>query len=843
MLITTRQRILILALLDGVLSVCLAFSQASASDTWLDMHDDYGDYIGQGWEYFYYGSNTAFSIGGNHTHINATVADPQGPWTFTFSASPALTNGVYPGAAHGLTYFNPSIEISGQGRSCGGYTTGDFEIVEIAFDTNNVPLSLWVKFDQSCTDTGNTVPALHGELRINAHPPIIINAPATASVVRDQNLVFGVTATSTNGGTVTLSATGVPDGATFIDNGNNTATFGWIPTWSQVGNARLTIHGVDTHGATEDHPVRLAVKPITGVNSLLLDSEPGEAIGGSQRLFYASTNGSFTTTEDVIHRGAIINFTGFNSPSYSMYFVAPTNAPLIAGLYTNVHSLQEWNSSQPGLNVSGNGYDCFFVTGSFQIKQVVYGFTNNILALWASFDQHCNGYPSLFGDIRFNADAPVTLTAPRTNDVTAGHALSFLVTATDSTSNLTVLTATGLPGGATFQDNGDNTATFAWTPNATQTGTVSVSFRAENPSGEFDTGETSITVFPPPLSQYAVRKAQFFFQKSTALPRLIPRAPYVFEAFVQSATNNEISSAALQLPSGPTQPFSIQSDGKTFDVSGTFTNQVSLDAAYPIGPYTITVTTTRGELLTLPLNLPATPFPGPPHVNNSLAAQSINAAQDFVLIWDALHSGLPADWLQLKIEDPANNQIVYMSPNADEEDRLDGTSTALTIPAYTLLPGKRYLALLDFSRITGTNMVSSPFSDGFSAFATVTEFQLTTISNLRKGAGKVKFSATKFTVNDNVGNATISLLRTGGNSLPTSVYYATSNATAHAGTDYTSVTGTLVFSNGVTSQAFAIPIAPLSGSNGTKTVTLLLSPIVKGVPHGAQKATLSILGE
>jgi Calx-beta domain len=268
-----------------------------------------------------------------------------------------------------------------------------------------------------------------------------------------------------------------------------------------------------------------------------------------------------------------------------------------------------------------------------------------------------------------------------------------------------------------------------------------------------------------------------------------------------------------------------------------------LDAAYPNGPYTFTVTTARGELLTLPLNLPATPFPDPPHVNNGLATQTINAAQDFVLIWDALQPGLPTDWLQFEIEDPANSQVVFASPNADEEDRLDGTSTAMTIPAYTLLPGKQYLAVLDFSRITGTNTVSSPFSDGFSAFATVTGFQLTTISNLRKGAGKVKFSATKFTVNDNVGNATISLLRPGGNSLPTSVYYATSNATAHAGIDYTSATGTLVFSNGVTSQAFTIPIAPHSGSNGTKTVTLLLSPIVKGVPHRTKKATLFILGE
>jgi hypothetical protein len=112
------------------------------------------------------------------------------------------------------------------------------------------------------------------------------------------------------------------------------------------------------------------------------------------------------------------------------------------------------------------------------------------------------------------------------------------------------------------------------------------------------------------------------------------------------------------------------------------------------------------------------------------------------------------------------------------------------------------------------------------------------MSALRKGAGSVKFSAPNYIVNNNVGAATISVTRAGGNSLPITADYATADGTAHAGIDYRTVSGSLVFSNGLTSQAFTIPIIAGTTNNSPKTVLLLLG---KPGHRATHKATLHIL--
>ncbi|HYE66306.1 MAG TPA: Calx-beta domain-containing protein, partial [Pyrinomonadaceae bacterium] len=66
-----------------------------------------------------------------------------------------------------------------------------------------------------------------------------------------------------------------------------------------------------------------------------------------------------------------------------------------------------------------------------------------------------------------------------------------------------------------------------------------------------------------------------------------------------------------------------------------------------------------------------------------------------------------------------------------------------------------------------------------------------------KCRSSIQFSAPTYTVNENGGNATITVTRTnGGNSV--SVNYATSNGTATAGSDYTNTSGTLTFASGET---------------------------------------------
>jgi hypothetical protein len=93
--------------------------------------------------------------------------------------------------------------------------------------------------------------------------------------------------------------------------------------------------------------------------------------------------------------------------------------------------------------------------------------------------------------------APIVV-APALKGVTAGSALSFVVTASDADGNaITSLGASNLPDGATFTPNGSNTSgTFDWTPGSQDAGDYDVLFTATNAlSG---TSVTHLQVAPAP---------------------------------------------------------------------------------------------------------------------------------------------------------------------------------------------------------------------------------------------------------------------------------------------------------------------------------------------------------
>ncbi|HWY76164.1 MAG TPA: Calx-beta domain-containing protein, partial [Verrucomicrobiae bacterium] len=70
----------------------------------------------------------------------------------------------------------------------------------------------------------------------------------------------------------------------------------------------------------------------------------------------------------------------------------------------------------------------------------------------------------------------------------------------------------------------------------------------------------------------------------------------------------------------------------------------------------------------------------------------------------------------------------------------------------------------------------------------------------------VAFSQPGYFVNESAGSLTITVIRVGGTNTPFDVQYATTNATALAGSNYRSVSGSLHFSAGQTFQTFDVPI-------------------------------------
>lgn len=98
----------------------------------------------------------------------------------------------------------------------------------------------------------------------------------------------------------------------------------------------------------------------------------------------------------------------------------------------------------------------------------------------------------------------------------------------------------------------------------------------------------------------------------------------------------------------------------------------------------------------------------------------------------------------------------------------------------------------------------------------------------RNPRGLFRFTTTAFSVNENIANATISVVRTGGAEGNASVTYAATAGSATADTDFTPSTATLSFASGETSKTFTIQIKDDTASEGNETINLALSSPTNG---------------
>src|SRR5258708_3465708 len=240
----------------------------------------------------------------------------------------------------------------------------------------------------------------------------------------------------------------------------------------------------------------LTTQARAAVTSLLVNSEPGDPVGGGQLFFFAPSNGTFTVQESSTNSVTI----AFQSSPFDHYFymtfTAPQGQRLNVGNYAGAMGVS--GPSVPGLYVYGNGNACSTVTGSFDVKQVSFGADGQLNAFWATFEQHCNGAtPSLFGDIRFNANVPVVVSAPVSVLVAEGATLRFAVRASEILNRHVTLSASNLPSGASFVDNGNNTGSFSWTLSTGLAGAYTVTFYGDNGLGATDSAPARITVTIP----------------------------------------------------------------------------------------------------------------------------------------------------------------------------------------------------------------------------------------------------------------------------------------------------------------------------------------------------------
>jgi hypothetical protein len=91
-------------------------------------------------------------------------------------------------------------------------------------------------------------------------------------------------------------------------------------------------------------------------------------------------------------------------------------------------------------------------------------------------------------------------------------------------------------------------------------------------------------------------------------------------------------------------------------------------------------------------------------------------------------------------------------------------------------------------------------------------------------SGPLALSSTAYRLGETAGTATITVKRTGGSlGGPVTIHYATSNATATAGADYTAASGTLAFAPGETRKTITVHVTSDSAHEADETFHLTLS--------------------
>jgi hypothetical protein len=236
----------------------------------------------------------------------------------------------------------------------------------------------------------------------------------------------------------------------------------------------------------------------------------------------------------------------------------------------------------------------------------------------------------------------------------------------------------------------------------------------------------SLASYAADVQTYGVGKGQVYYQIDTNAPSL--PLGYIFDAFVDlSPASNLVTSATVKLPNNSVSNLVATPDGTEWDLVGTFFSQPSLDSAFPNGNYVLTMNTVHDGTRTVTNSLVADSYPaGAPRVSNFDAAQMVNAANNFLLTWDAFAGGASTDLIRVQLMNDLN-ELVFATPRKPgAPGALNGTNTSVLIPAGTLASGQTYQGDIVFFKLTFMNTNVYPGAVGIGTYFKQTHFTLAT---------------------------------------------------------------------------------------------------------------------
>jgi uncharacterized protein (UPF0179 family) len=457
----------------------------------------------------------------------------------------------------------------------------------------------------------------------NVNQPPVLAAIGPKFVAEGVLLTFGVSASDVDGTIPALVAQNAPSGATFTDNGNGTGTFNFTPSFVQAGvyNVRFIasdgtladseIVAVTVNDAGNQAPVLAAIGPrsVTEGQILNFNISATDADGTTPSFVAQNVPANATFTDNGNGTGSFHFAPSFvQAGVYNVRFIASDGT--LADSEVVAITVNEAGNQAPVLAAIGprgviEGQNLNFNISATDPDGTTPTFIAQSVPTHATFTDNGNGT----GTFNFNPDftqagvynvrfiasdgtladselvtitvnsagnqAPV-LAAIGPRSVNENANLNFNASATDPDATTPILIAQSLPLGATFNDNGNGTGTFDWTPSFSQSGVYNVRFIATDGSLA-DTEIVAITVNnvnrPPVLAAIG--------------PKSVNEG--VLLTFGTSATDPDGQTPTLVAQNSPS--------GATFTDNGNGTGTFSFTPTFSqSGVYNVTFITSDGSL-------------------------------------------------------------------------------------------------------------------------------------------------------------------------------------------------------------------------------------------------------
>jgi len=210
------------------------------------------------------------------------------------------------------------------------------------------------------------------------------------------------------------------------------------------------------------------------------------------------------------------------------------------------------------------------------------------------------------------------------------------------------------------------------------------------------------------------------------------------------------------------------------------------------------------------------------------------------------HSIVPAtdeDWVWFSLSE--ESEVVIETSGASADTRMWLYDSSLNQIEYDDDRGSGLFSRID--RICGVDALSGGVYyvkiDEYNNDDEIPSYDITLMVNGCTGnPGELQFSNAAYSIRENGGVATITVIRTGGSDGSVTVDYASSDGTAIVDYDYLSSTGTLGFADGESNKDFSVVILDDNLIEDDETISLSLSNPTGGATLGSQDtAVLTII--